>query len=77
MSSFAARIGVSVKTYQHYEYATRAPSLDFIVSVCHKLGVDANWLLGLSTDNAKSSAEVGALKVSALKGAIQAILDKF
>lgn len=48
MSEFARKIGVSVKTYQHYEYATRAPSLDFVVSVCHVLGADANWILGLT-----------------------------
>ena len=48
MSGFARKIGVSVKTYQHYEYGTRSPSLDFVVAVCHVLGADANWLLGLS-----------------------------
>ena len=48
MSEFARKIGVSVKTYQNYEYGTRKPSLKFIIQTSYSLKVDSNWLLGIS-----------------------------
>lgn len=46
-TDFARKLGVSVKTLQHYEYGTRDPSLEFIELLCYKLGASADWLLGL------------------------------
>lgn len=50
MSEFARKIGVSVKTYQNYEYGTRKPSLKFVIQVCYGLKVDSDWLLGISNN---------------------------
>lgn len=52
MTEFAKKIGVSVNTYQHYEYGKRAPSLDFIQKIYHVLGVSSDWLLGLTEERA-------------------------
>lgn len=51
MEAFARKIGVSKNTYQHYEYATRKPSLSFIIKLNHALGVSSDWLLGLDDSN--------------------------
>lgn len=55
MEAFAKKIGVSKNTYQHYEYATRKPSLSFIIKLNHALGVSADWLLGLDSSREKAA----------------------
>lgn len=65
MSDFARKIGVSINTYQHYEYGKRAPSLSFIIAVCHKLDVSADWLLGLDSTPSSSVTATGGAAAAA------------
>lgn len=58
MAEFAKKIGVSFKTYQHYEYGTRDPSLEFIEKLSSVSGVSADWLLGLSDTRKPGAAPV-------------------
>lgn len=46
----AARLGLSLRTYQKYEEGTRNPQLDTLALIATTLQVSADWLLGLSDE---------------------------
>ena len=48
LKDFAARIGVALPTYQHYEGAKRKPNIEFIMLLCHATGRSADYWIGLS-----------------------------
>ena len=75
-AKFAARLGLPQQTYYRYESGKSEPPLSLLRNISLKFGVSADWLLGLP-EKSQTSGETDALKVAALKGAIQAILDKF
>ncbi len=75
-ATFAAQIGAKQTTYSSWERGKKEPPLGVLVEISRQFGVTTDWLLGLP-DKVKSSGDTDALKVAALKGAIQAILDKF
>lgn len=72
---FAKLLGVPLTSYTNWVAGISTPKAEAIVLICTKLGVSSDWLLGL-TDKQQASG-TNELKVAALKGAIQAILDKF
>ncbi|MBQ6924179.1 MAG: helix-turn-helix transcriptional regulator [Kiritimatiellae bacterium] len=74
---YAARLGVPLTTYTNWINGVSSPKAEAIVSICSILGVSADWLLGLPERGKSGDGSADALKVAALKGAIQAILDKF
>jgi transcriptional regulator with XRE-family HTH domain len=45
---FAAFLGVKQTTYSRWELAQTEPSFDGLMNICGRLGVTADWLLGLS-----------------------------
>lgn len=47
VNRFARFLGVHQQTLNNYVLG-RAPSVDFIITVCQKCGVSADWLLGLT-----------------------------
>ena len=40
-------LGVTVRTYQHYEAGNYEPSFDSLISLCEKLDVSSDCLLGI------------------------------
>ena len=76
-TKFAAKLGLPQQTYYRYESGKSEPPLSLLKDVSLKFGVSANWLLGLPERGKSGDGAADALKVAALKGAIQAILDKF
>ena len=44
----AAAIGVSLRTYQRFEYGDREPTASSIVALAKFYGVSADYLLGMS-----------------------------
>lgn len=49
-AEFAKLIGAPTTTYRSYESGVTEPKSDFIVSVCRRFNVTAEWLLGMPTD---------------------------
>lgn len=47
LRTFSERIGVSLKTYEHYESGRRKPPVEFILQIVETCGVSADWLLGI------------------------------
>lgn len=47
---FAAFIGVPLNTYTNWVRGIRNPASDALVTICTRLGVSSDWLLGLSGD---------------------------
>jgi transcriptional regulator with XRE-family HTH domain len=54
-SKFATLLGMSQQSVHNYLSEKRKLSLDFIISVCCKCHVSADWLLGF-TDDPKGTA---------------------
>lgn len=48
VSAFARYLEMPQKTVDTYFKEQRKPSVEFVVRVCSKCGVSADWLLGLS-----------------------------
>ena len=71
----ADKVGCKQQNWARYESGQVLPGAETIHQICVSFGVSADWLLGLSDNRPHSGAS--ELKVTALKGAIQAILDKF
>jgi len=46
-SAFARVLGMGQKTVDFYLKGERKPSVEFVVNICSKFGVSADWLLGL------------------------------
>lgn len=74
---FARSLEIPLTTYTNWINGVSSPKAEAIISICSKLGVSADWLLGLPERGKSGDGAADALKVAALKGAIQAILDKF
>ena len=72
----ARKVGIKQQNWARYEGGKVLPGAETIHQICVSFGVSSDWLLGLP-ERGKSSDGADALKVAALKGAIQAILDKF
>ena len=51
LAVFAAKVGISLKTYEHYKSGRRKPTVMFVVSVAQRFGVTTDWLLGLAEQN--------------------------
>ena len=71
----AARAGIKQQNWTRYENGQVLPGAEAIRQICVAFGVSADWLLGLADNQPRNGTN--ELKVAALKGAIQAILDKF
>jgi len=57
LQAFANKIGINLKTYQHYEAGKRKPNVSAILQIAVSCGVSSDWLLGLS-ENDKSHNHV-------------------
>ena len=44
---FARKLGVPLTSYTNWISGTSSPKMEYIVMLCTKLGVSADWLLGL------------------------------
>lgn len=47
-AEFAKFLGIQAKTYEHYEYGTRKPTLALILQLVGRCGVTSDFLLGIS-----------------------------
>ncbi len=45
---FANFLGIPLNTYTNWLLYQRRPTIDAVISICTKLGVSADWLLGLT-----------------------------
>ena len=45
---FARHLGIPLNTYTNWLLHSRKPTMDAIISICTKVSVSADWLLGLS-----------------------------
>ena len=53
-SEFARVLGVRQQTLDNYMKGINKPSVEFIVTVCVRMGVSSDWLLGLCGDSASA-----------------------
>ena len=60
VSAFARYLEMPQKTVDTYIKEQRKPSVEFVVRVCSKCGVSADWLLGLSDDRGGSQSAAPA-----------------
>lgn len=69
VSAFARFLEMPQKTVDTYINGQRKPSVEFIMRVCSKCHVSADWLLGLSDDRGglQSAAPIPALTKSRQK----------
>lgn len=56
LKDFAARIGVALPTYQHYEGGKRKPPVEFVIMLARATGLSADYWLGLSDDAAEKNS---------------------
>ena len=81
VSGFARSIGMNQKTVDLYLKGERKPSLEFVLSICSRFEVSADWLLGLSESKAihrsRMSDPVQQAKLEGLKAAIRSLLDQY
>ena len=70
---FAHKLGVPLTSYTNWISGTSSPKMEYIVMLCTKLGVSADWLLGLSA----SPPSQPARKVDDLKKAIITLLKEY
>lgn len=63
---FARKLGVPLTSYTNWVGGTSSPKMEYIVLLCTKLGVSADWLLGLPEPG-------GTTRVTAGDGAAVAI----
>jgi len=66
VSEFARFLGMNQKSLDNYTKGERKPSINFIMTVCTKCNVSADWLLGL-TEKQPSPAEPAKPCVECLK----------
>ena len=55
---FAALLDIPLNTYTNWLLYQRRPTIDAVISICTKLGVSADWLLGLSDERAPGTGSV-------------------
>ena len=70
---FAQKLGVPLTSYTNWVGGTSSPKMEYIVMLCTKLGVSADWLLVLSS----SPPAQPARKVDDLKKAIITLLKEY
>ncbi len=70
---FAQKLGVPLTSYTNWVGGTSSPKMEYIVMLCTKLGVSADWLLGLSS----SPPAQPTRKVDDLKKAIITLLKEY
>ena len=70
---FARKLGIPLTSYTNWVGGTSTPKMEYIIQLCTKLGVSADWLLGLSA----SPPAQPARKVDDLKKAIIALLKEY
>ena len=46
----AHNVGLSLRTYQRYEYGERLPDSDTIIKLCNYFNISADYLLGLTDE---------------------------
>ena len=67
--------GIKQQNWARYESGQVLPGAEVVYQICVAFSVSSDWLLGIT--NTRPHSGTNELKVAALKGAIQAILDKF
>lgn len=81
VSGFARSIGMNQKTVDLYLKGERKPSLEFVLSICSRFAVSADWLLGLSDTKTaqagQANAQISQAKLEGLKAAIRSLLDQY
>ena len=70
---FARKLGVPLTSYTNWVCGTSTPKMEYIIMLCTKLGVSADWLLGLSA----SPPTQPSRKVDDLKKAIITLLKEY
>jgi len=58
---FARKLGIPLNTYTNWVRGVRMPNVDAIINICTRLGVSADWLLGLSDNPAPNRQAPAAL----------------
>ncbi len=66
---FARKLGIPLTSYTNWVCGTSSPKMEYIVMLCTKLGVSADWLLGLAASPPDRTSE--------LKRAIEAVLKEY
>lgn len=81
VSGFARNVGMNQKTVDLYMKGERKPSLEFVLSICSRFAVSADWLLGLrdtkTAQQDRTSDPVQQAKLEGLKAAIRSLLDQY
>ncbi len=70
---FARKLGIPLTSYTNWVCGTSSPKMEYIVMLCTKLGVSADWLLGLSAAPPSRAQD----KVADLKKAIITLLKEY
>ena len=70
---FAALLGLPINTYTNWVRGIREPSMNALINICTRLGVSADWLIGLDKNAVPKSLD----KVSDLKKAIITLLKEY
>ena len=55
---FAALLDIPLNTYTNWLLYQRRPTIDAVISICTKLGVSADWLLGLTDERTPGSGSL-------------------
>ena len=71
---FAASLGVPINTYTNWVRGIREPSMSAIINLSTRLGVSADWLIGIDK---RPPPENAASKVADLKKAIITLLKEY
>ncbi len=71
---FANMLGVPLTSYTNWLAGISTPKIDVVITVCSKLGVSADWLLGLTDSSTGADAVV---KFEGLREELKAILEKY
>ena len=76
-AEIAKSIGIAQQGWARYEKGKAMPGAEAIHQICDKLGVSADWLLGLSdTKRCRSSAQSVTSNVAQLRQAASQVCDK-
>ena len=64
---FAKSLGIPLNSYTNWFLYDRKPSIDTLFSICTKLCVSADWLLGLTDDRAPGAAVTTDARIAELE----------
>jgi transcriptional regulator with XRE-family HTH domain len=70
LKDFAARIGVALPTYQHYEGGKRKPPVEFVIMLARATGLSADYWLDLSGNDAEKNSPNGSTIIQTAKAII-------